>query len=98
MPCDLDELLADELAMPFIDLGLVEVEAVLARGHDERDVARLSRLDHVCAVDPVHVAAEEAMQQVDGAVRAAPAFRALLALHLIDGNHGGEHDVALEVV
>ena len=49
-------------------------------------------------VDPVDVLAEEPVKQIDGAIRAAALFGALVAVHLVDGDHGGKHDIALEVL
>ena len=97
-PREVDQLLADELAVPLVDLRLVEVEPVLPGRHDEGDVARLGRLHHVGAVDPVDVLAEEPVQQVDRAIRPATLLRQLVAVHLVGGDDDREHHVALKVV
>ncbi len=96
--CHVHELLADELAVPFVDLGFIEIQPVFARRHDDHDVARLGRLDHMGLVDPVVVAPEQAVQQVHGAVWALAALGALGAVHLVDRNDSGQYDVALEIV
>ena len=84
--------------MPLVYLGLVEIKPVLARGEDEGDVARLGRLDHVRAVNPVDVLSEEPVQQIHCPVRPATLLRELVAVHLVGGDDDREHHVALKVV
>ena len=83
--------------MPLVNLGFVQIQSVFAGGHDYRHVTRFRRLDYVRAINPIYVAAKQAVQQVNRAIWAAAAFGQFFAVHLVCGNDSGKHDVALEV-
>ena len=59
----LHELLAHEAPVVVVDLGLVQVERVVARGHDHGDPVILGPAADAGLTDPVRMVARDAMQQ-----------------------------------